>query len=1654
MMPTNGQSRIRQRDVEDHITVCTRDRWTACGLVVISILTGACKESTGPDPKAQVASPALPPFDVDGVVANVRSAFRSFEGAWFSHQPSMTVRVTTSGAFVEMPEISSTGAAFDIRRPRFSRHGWDCAASGSPFQSNGRGGVSSDACGTIETFAPLPRGVEQSWTFEHRPHGIGDLEVRIEMPELDLGAIDEGGLLLRHRTEGIALRYGTSTWIDARNHKTTLAMRWERGVVVISVPADVLDNSRYPAVLDPIITTENGIDEAVYVPVDGYQALPAIAFDGNQYLVVWEDYHHYKGAPNDTDIYGTRVTTSGQVLDPLGIRVSTAPNNQMAPTVAFGGDVFLVAWSDERNGVGAGDIVGARVSAGGVVLDPNGFSISAVGGAQSNPALAFLSSTQAFAAAWADRRSGTSSDVYVARISIAGVVLDAPLGLSTLSGPGDQDRPALSCLEDTCMVVSEDRNGADSNIVARRVDASGTLLGPGTISVSSAVRRQTTPSVANDGSNYFVVWTDERNASTSPGPGDIYGARVSSGGAVLDPLGVSISQLAEDERFPSVVGDDTQYLVVWQRDVGQPNRYDVLAHRRTLAGAPIGAAPLTLAANVLARPELAPPRGYPIVPRAIFGGTNFFVLWADRTGYYDDVYGVRLSTAGAILDASALLVSKQPNDQRAPRIAFNGTRYLAVWEDRRDPEPPQVPELYGALLSSTGSVLDPNGRLIATTKDSITPSSPESIRCPDVASNGVDFLVVWQRAGGSPTSVLATRVAAASGAVLDPAGIPIASGSTSCPAVTFDGSNYVIATGLGTSSLRIVRVSSVGGIVGVSTVPTSGNTLVHSGGAASTGSGALIAWSSLNGLTYDVFAARTNSAGVLLDPTGFAVSTGVGHRYYARAAAGGGQYLVVWQDERNGSTNPDIVGTRITSAGSVLDASGVPIATAAGPQINPSVSWVSQAFVVNWTDDTNSPNSDVHAARVAPAGTLLDGVSFTLTTGPAAEDAATIISSANGAIALYEGRATRIYRDPEASRIRSRRISWNSSGESCAVASDCTTGFCVDGVCCNEACGGGTSNDCRACSVTAGAVVDGTCGAVSAGTTCRPAAGTCDQVETCNGVGLDCPFDVLSGPGVVCRASSGTCDLAETCNGSSPLCPTDAFAPSSQVCRASTGPCDLAETCSGSNAVCPGNNFLPSSTICRASAGPCDIPEMCSGVGAGCPADALRPSGFQCRASAGSCDPAEQCTGASVICPGDILSAASVVCRASAGPCDVEERCTGNEPSCPTDAFVLSQTPCRTSAGPCDANEYCSGSSSACPVDVYRPAGSECRASAGPCDPAETCSGSSVACPADARRPPGSVCRASVGSCDVAEVCDGVLPGCSEDVMVAIGTECRSAAGPCDRPEVCDGQAGTCPADVFQLSGAVCRPASSVCDLEERCSGNSIDCPADEKYPLGTSCDDENPCTVDDQCDAETCAGRVVECSEKPTCQSGTCCGEVGLPCDDGDPCTADECGSTGECLYRAIHTGDCSPDAGVLDTGGASDGAVLDGEVLIDAGELDVGDGDAGELDAETSVSDAEVVVRDGDVLGLDAEAASPEVETVGDAGAGVAGCSTDEQCKGDRVCDPETRSCVSPPSGCACGQVERRSTEPYGWLLLVALLMCSVARHRWGSVAGHRPS
>lgn len=520
-------------------------------------------------------------------------------------------------------------------------------------------------------------------------------------------------------------------------------------------------------------------------------------------------------------------------------------------------------------------------------------------------------------------------------------------------------------------------------------------------------------------------------------------------------------------------------------------------------------------------------------------------------------------------------------------------------------------------------------------------------------------------------------------------------------------------------------------------------------------------------------------------------------------------------------------------------------------------------------------------------------------------------------------------------------------GTGCSDGTECGSSFCVDGVCCDAACGGGGS-DCQACAAALTGGTDGVCTVFASGSVCRASAGACDVAETCDGVETACPADSVAPPSTVCRAAAGACDVAEACDGATPACPIDDFVGTGTTCRPAVSACDVAEICSGASAACPPDAFAPATTACGGASTACVSAGACAGTSAACVATVMpdgspcddgslcstadrcvagacvgdpAAAGQPCRPSRGACDVAESCDGVTAACPGDAVEYAGKWCRPAVGPCDATEMCDGRTVDCPADGMAPSTTLCRPAAGPCDAVETCTGSSPTCPVDAFLPATVQCGEPPNDCYDPGFCNGVSAVCAA-VQRPNGSPCDDG-SACSAGEAC--AAGECVGGTPAAVGTVCRAARGPCDVEETCDGSTTECAADEL-LDGTVCRPSTGSCDLAEHCNGISPRCPtADIRLPAGFPCRGVGgPCDVGEACDgigascpedglqtsgvvcfpasnvcnpSDVCDGTAASCPQRISTD--------GSPCDDGLTCTLTSTCSNGVC--QAATTLDCS---------------------------------------------------------------------------------------------------------------------------------------------------
>jgi hypothetical protein len=295
----------------------------------------------------------------------------------------------------------------------------------------------------------------------------------------------------------------------------------------------------YGARVDPAGTVldPNGL----HIIGGGY---PRIVFDGTNFFAVWRHGH--------SDIRGARITTSGTVLDNDVFTIGTGPWAAGRPDIAFDGTNFLVVW--HSTGTPISQIRGARVTPSGTVLDPDGIAISNVGPCQKYPRLAF--GGRSYMVVWEDRhQGGRRGNVIGARVTPGGSVLD-PGGRIISGGWNEfQGRPAIA-FDGTNYLVVWVHNMDHSDLHGWRLNQSCKAIDPRPFVIASAIKDQAEPEVAFNGTDYVVIWSDGRGKVPY-----IYAARVDPSGTVIDPDGFAVAPTRGAQYNPAIASGNSGQLL-------------------------------------------------------------------------------------------------------------------------------------------------------------------------------------------------------------------------------------------------------------------------------------------------------------------------------------------------------------------------------------------------------------------------------------------------------------------------------------------------------------------------------------------------------------------------------------------------------------------------------------------------------------------------------------------------------------------------------------------------------------------------------------------------------------------------------------------------------------------------------------------------------------------------------------------------------------------------------------------------------------------------------------------------------------------------------------------------------------------------------------
>jgi hypothetical protein len=1419
-----------------------------------------------------------PPVDLSRVMRQVHYAFRREGDQLESSLGNYAVHVSGDGEVELTAQARSGGVARASSPMRLHTRSLGRPSAMAPRPPGASARLADDGAAVVERPAAVERlenteaGLEQSWTFGTMPDGVGDLVADIRVEGLEYVGETANGLHFRDPDSGLGFSYGVATWVDAKGTRVEVRPRLTDGQVVLAVTQAVVEGSAYPATLDPTIGPEIAVDTPVPSEAGGQQNTPVTAFDGTNYLVVWVD---GRNAPLGDDIWGARVSPAGAVLDPNGILICSAVGEQVAPSIAFDGTNYLIVWQDFRNAPGSVDLYGARVSPAAAVLDPGGFVVGS-GGSSSQPAITFDGTN--YFAVWTDARSG--SHIYGSRISPAGVVLDAS-GIAVSPLTGTQDSPAVTFGSGNSLVTWVDRNQSGSSgpdLYGRLVSKAGVLVGTGPIAITVATGTQDSPALAFDGSNFLAVWVDG---------GATHGARISAAGTLLDASGITIAGGSN----PGVAFDGTNYVIA--RSGGSPNQ--VYATRLSPAGVVLD--------------------GYGVLLGTGFGhlgigvsGSNELVVWSSNN--HVSIQGMRITKAFALQDAASFTVSTASNAEETPSIATDGTGYLAVWSDYRGLQTGW--DVYAMRLDAAGTPVDPAAIAVS--------SGAGDQRAPAVAFDGTDYLIVWTDIS-TTTRVAAVRFGASGSAVGAPfdvlAPLSLANYSLSSPAIAFGAGNYLVVwplttLGINVTVLQGAHVSTGGSVQALqNNVSDPGNP--RSGAVAFDGTNFLVTYRDGTGSGSVVRGVRVAGTGERLAAS-FAVSGAGGGSDRPNVAFDGTNYFVAWGDNRNAATTgTDLYGSRVAPDGTVLDAAGIPISTAASAQQNPGIAFDGYNYFLIWEDGRDGTALNLYGRRVGQSGGVVDPSDFLVSNLGNSETAPALTFAVKGQGLLSYYR----FRNPlGATRVYARTISSGPAlGTACATGLDCASNFCVDGVCCDTACGG----SCDVCSSALGATADGTCTVLSVGSTgspsCSPFAcnGTSASCPTSCATDTDCPSGTFCAAGGACKAQlalGATCTIA-----------------AGQQCQAAgcrlcaTGQCVDGFCCSAPCAaacdVCSSVLGAPSNGTCATApqgitTAQCAAPRACNGTSTSCAAacatDADCVAGAYCSAQNGGTCQTRKALGAA--------------CNAATGG------------DCQTAGCRVCDT---TTAGCVDGvccNQACSG---AC---------AECKPGTGLCSPVAAgslgnptcglyvCSGFSLDCPSGCGTDADCDQTAPGAYCDAGHQCQP-----KSDLGASCGGDNECMGGHCVDSVCCDSLCnGTCEACVFAKTGqgsdGHCAGVTKGTDPDDECSQDSpATClrngycngvGACDTWPQGTDCSTattgKNTCSGN-KAVGWICPGNGVACNQATSgvdCGPQKCVNGACAPCVTSADCldpNASYCNPSGTCLARKVQGASCGTGDECLST-------------------------------------------------------------------------------------------------------------------------------------------
>jgi len=988
-----------------------------------------------------------------------------------------------------------------------------------------------------------PESAEHMWAFPHAPKGEGALHVRLHVDgEFD---VREDGAHLRESH----LKYSAATWVDARGQRAPVAMRREGAEIVLTVEADVVAQSAYPAVLDPTVSAETTLDvpTATMEAASGHQSSPVTVFDGTQFITTWFDYRSYT-----PQLFAARVKDLASP-DPVAIDAGKP-------------DLDLVL---EKNGVRLALIPpGSGV---GSTNRPTGLQMTRI------PSGGLMIT-------WIDNRDTTKPALYGVRVSDDLTTVKDATPLLLLSPVG---RYSIASDTDSFVVFGEQRKTAtETDIVVVHVGGLASTAPLSSFVAEAGLATRSNPRVAFDGTNFLGIYT-HRTAVEGGTKDELYFVRFTSAALLADGAPKAVHPQMPSPPAPAPDGDGSlpegttslafnggQFLAIVQTGHYVANLFGPqwavdksTAVRISTAGAAVGTPAQVGAAGFMVKTVVGDAPGYygitgtqgqlasclqrfdatgatqgacvglPIwygfAQDLAIGVNNNFIPYE---AFASNIRGAEVSGVFANRTTPSsqrsFTVTLSQNSAALSSVAYSAKddKYFAVWFDDRfgtkATNQGGGPVLYGAYIKD--NVPSAAVQLTTLPAPGGNGTGIASLSRAKVIFDGTKFFLVWAERVTDNNSLNQWNIR---GRSFDPT---TAAPSVDAAIVEISSRSYieddvVSVASDGTNRLVVWNQPQPGGRVGTivgERIAINGDQLIDAAPFTISGDSALdrkspalafngthflIVWTEQATLLphiYGTFVAKGESKPATSER---AIYTGIVTQDLTQVATDGTDFLVVFQDVAGASESRDVTGVIVKGdlAAPVGDTSkGIAIAANAWSEDYPTVAYANdkQSYLVAWIDRRSLKDLDVYGAFVSRDGRVLDKEGIVLSATPNADDGYPSLTTAKSATVglVYDSFDTAT---THTERVRFRTVvSGILSGLPCSKAEECASRFCADGVCCDSACDGG----CGTCNGS----VAGTCEPKAAKTTCGSGS------FVCNGTSEVCPSECTSNDNC---ASGRTC---------------------------------------------------------------------------------------------------------------------------------------------------------------------------------------------------------------------------------------------------------------------------------------------------------------------------------------------------------------------------------------------------------------------------------------------------------------------------------------------------------------------------------------------------